>query len=67
MQTKPIRLQVGIKSKTLESSTCLQENIIGFVTDVIETANANVITQDQRIIDVILQGEHSGNQSRKMT
>lgn len=67
MQTKPIRLEVGIQPKTLQSSTSLQENVIGFVTDVLETANANVITQDQRIIDVILQGEHTGNQSRKMT
>ncbi|VDI39618.1 Hypothetical predicted protein [Mytilus galloprovincialis] len=59
MQTKPIRLEVGIKSKTLQSSTSLQENVIGFVTDVLETANAYVITQDQRIVDVILQGEHT--------
>ncbi|CAC5417613.1 unnamed protein product [Mytilus coruscus] len=59
IQKKPIRLDVGIKIKTLESSTCLHENVIGFVTNVLETGNENVISQEQHVIDVILQGEHT--------
>lgn len=60
IQKKNIQLDVGIKTETLESSTCLHENIIGFLTDVLEIANEGLIPQEQHVIDSILQGKHKG-------
>lgn len=61
IQKKGIHLDVEIKSKTLEFSTFLQDNVIGLVTDVLEMANENTISQELQDIDVILKGRHSGN------
>lgn len=62
--TYNIQLDVGIQTKTLKSSTCLEEHVIGFmtmVTDVLDTENKKDILQGQHVIDVIVQSEHTGN------
>lgn len=66
-QEKSIRLDVGIKTETLESSSCLHKHVIDFVTDVLETTNENISSQEQHVINVILQEDHTGNHNRKMT